>query len=171
MNRSLIAVLSLVLAMTIAVPATAAQFGLGLHYLRTIEEIGSSDDGFSQNDWAILGSISIPIAIVRVEGDLEWVPDYLGSDDHLWVPSVHGFLDLGLIYGGVGMGWSYLTGDFGGWATNPWYGLRGGVQFGLGGLSLDGFLSYRFQSASFADGVQNVNLDAFTIGAQIKFGG
>ena len=170
MNRSKLAGLSLVLALLIAAPATAAQFGLGLHYLRTIEEI-KDVEGFSQNDFAIFGSITVPIAIVRIEGDLEWVPDYLGTDEHLWNPSVYGFLDIGLIYGGVGMGIGYLTGDGAGWASNPWYGLRGGVQLGLAGLAVDAFLSYRFQSASFSDGVGNATLDAFTIGAQVKFGG
>ena len=107
--------------------------------------------------------------------DLEWVPDYVGSDGHLWVPSVNGFLDLGLIYGGVGIGWSYLTGDVGGWGSNPWYGLRAGVQLGLGGLAVDGFITYRFNSASYSGDWDQVfgdlSLDAFTVGAQVKFGG
>jgi hypothetical protein len=170
MNRLLIGILSVCLAVTIAVPATAAQFGLGLHYLRTIDEIQSGpNETFSQNDFAIFGSLSFPFAIIRVEGDLEWVPDYLG--EHLIQPSAYAFLDLGLIYGGLGIGIGYLTGDNSGWANNPWYGLRAGVQLGLGGLAVDGFLSYRWQSASFSDAVGNLSLDAFTIGAQIKFGG
>ena len=89
----------------------------------------------------------------------------------MWNPSAYGFLDIGMIYGGVGIGIGYNSADGAGWASNPWYGLRAGVEFGLGGLALDGFLSYRFQSASFVDGVQNANLDAFTLGAQVKFGG
>jgi hypothetical protein len=169
-NQSLLAAISLVLVVTIAAPAMATQFGVGLHYLRTIEEFDDFD-GFSQNDFAIFGSLAFPIAIVRVEGVVEWIPDYIGSDEHLIQPAAYGFLDLGLIYGGLGIGIGYLTGDLGGWANNPWYGLRAGVEFGLGGLALDGFISYRFQSASFSDEIENLNLDAFTIGAQIKFGG
>lgn len=173
MNRFSIALLSLVLAVAIAAPASAVQLGAGLHYLRTLDDANFGD--FSQNDFAILGSVSFPFAVVRVEGDLEWVPDYVGSDEHLWMPSVYGFLDLGLAYGGVGIGWSYLTGDFGGWGSNPWYALRAGVQIGLGGLAVDGFISYQFNSASYGfewdQVVDDLSLDAFTVGAQVKFGG
>ncbi len=170
-NKSLVAALSLIAVIGIATPAVALpQMGIGLHYLRTLNELENAPD-FQQNDFAIFGSLTIPVAMIRIEGDLEWIPDYLGSDEHLWQPSAYAFLKLGLIYGGVGIGTGYLTGDFGGWASNPWYGLRAGVEFGLGGLALDGFLSYRFQSANFAEGASNIDLDALTLGLQVKFGG
>ena len=169
MNRSLIALLSLVLAVTIAVPAAAAQFGVGLHYLRTLDDQGFGED-FKQNDFALFGSITIPVAIVRIEGQLEWVPDYIGSDENLFQPAAYGLLDIGPIYGGAGIGVGYLTGDFGGWATNPFYALRAGIDLGLGGINVDVFASYRFQSANFAEGAQNLDLDKLTLAAQIRFG-
>ena len=170
-NRSLVAALSLIAVIGIATPAVALpQLGIGLHYLRTLEEIEDGTGGtFSQNDIALLGSITIPIAIIRIEGDVEWVPDYFG--ENLWQPSAFGFVKLGLLYGGAGIGIGYLTGDLGGWASNPWYALRAGIEFGLGPLALDGFASYRFQSASFLEGASHVNLDALTFGVQAKFGG
>lgn len=167
-NRSLIATLSLIAVIGIATPAVALpQMGIGLHYLRTLEEINTGGD-VSQNDFSVFGSITIPVAIIKIEGDLEWVPDYLGSDKSLWQPSAYAFLKLGLIYGGAGIGIGYLDGD---WASNPWYGIRAGLEFGLAGLALDGFASYRFQSASFGSGAQNFDLDAITFGVQAKFGG
>lgn len=170
MNRCLIALLSLVLAVTIAVPAVAAQFGVGLHYLRTLDDQGFGDE-FSQNDFGFFGSITIPIAIVRIEGQLEWVPDYIGSDENLFQPAAYGLLDIGPIYGGAGIGIGYLTGDNLGWATNPFYALRAGIDIGLGGFAVDVFASYRFQSANFLEGAQNLDLDKLTLAAQIKFGG
>jgi hypothetical protein len=167
MNRTLIALMSLVLAVAIAVPATAGQFGVGLHYLRTLDDQGFDD--FDQNDFGIFGTLTFPIAIVRVEGMLEWVPDYF--DEQLIEPSAYGLLDIGPIYGGVGIGIGYLTGDGAGWATNPFYALRAGIDVGLVGFGVDVFATYRFQSANYVDNVQNLDLDKFTLAAQIKFGG
>ncbi|RKZ12252.1 hypothetical protein DRQ53_03780 [bacterium] len=165
-NKSLVAILSLIAVIGIAAPAVAApQLGAGLHYLHTLEDFG---EGFSQHDFSIFGSVTLPVAMLRVEGDVEWIPDYLGGDNSLWQPSAYAFLPLGLIYGGAGIGIGYLDGE---WASNPWYGLRAGVEFGLGGLALDGFLSYRFQSANFGSEIGNLDLDALTLGAQVKFGG
>ena len=169
MNRILIALMSLVVAVAIAAPATAGQFGVGLHYLRTLDDQGFKD--FDQNNFSLFGSITIPVAIVRVEGQLEWTPNYIGSDEHLFQPAAYGLMPIGPIYGGVGIGIGYLTGDGAGWATNPFYALRAGIDLGLGGFAVDVFASYRFQSASFADGVSNIDLDALTLAAQIKFGG
>jgi hypothetical protein len=167
--------MSLVLAVTIAVPATAAQFGVGVHYLRTLEEYKDIDDeSIGQNDFGFFGSITIPIAIVRVEGQVEYVPSYF--DEHLFQPAAYGLLDIGPIYGGVGIGNGYLTGEdeqgnSNGWATNPFYALRAGIDLGLGGFAVDVYAAYRFQSASFLDGAQNLDLNALTLAAQIKFGG
>jgi hypothetical protein len=170
MHRFLIAAMSLALAVTIAVPATAGQFGLGIHYLRTLEEYEDSDgSSLGQNDFGFFGSLTIPVAIVRVEGQVEWVPDYRG--EQLFQPAAYGLLDIGPIYGGAGIGIGYLTGDFGGWATNPFYALRAGIDIGLAGLAVDVFASYRFQSANFIDGAQHIDLDALTLAAQVKFGG
>lgn len=151
-----------------AMPVSAARLGVGLHYLRTIDEYGDID-GFSQNDFSLFGSVTLPVAMLKVEGDVEWIPDYVGSDNHLIQPAAYGLLDLGLLYGGVGIGIGYLTGDGNGWATNPFYALRAGVELGLAGFAIDAFASYRFQNASFTDGVENIDLDALTLAAQIKF--
>lgn len=151
-------------------PAPASQIGAGLHYLRTIDELGDIENA-SKDDFSLFGTITVPFALLKIEGNVEWVPDYLGTDEHLLQPAAYGLLPLGSLYGGVGIGIGYLTGDLAGFATNPFYALRAGAEFELGGLALDAFLSYRFQSANFFDGAQNADLDALTLAAQIKFGG
>jgi hypothetical protein len=145
----------------------AAQLGAGLHYLRTVDDLGSE---FSQDDFSVFGTLTVPVAMLKIEGNVEWVPDYLGSDEHLIQPAAYGLLPLGPIYGGVGIGIGYLPGDLAGWATNPFYALRAGMDLALGGLALDVFASYRFQNASFVEGASHVDLDALTLAAQIKFG-
>lgn len=169
-HRILATLFSLVIVAGVSAPAAAAQLGVGLHYLRTIDDLGDIE-GASQDDFSLFGTVTVPVAMLRVEGAVEWTPDYLGSDEHLFQPAAYGLLPLGLLYGGVGIGVGYLTGDGNGWASNPFYALRAGVDLELGGLALDAFASYRFQSASFVDGASNFDLDALTLAAQIKFGG
>ena len=170
MTRILVTLLSLVIVAGTFVPAVAAQLGAGLHYLRTIDEYEGVEE-VSQDDFSVFGTLTFPVALLKIEGNVEWVPDYLGSDEHLIQPAAYGLLPLGPLYGGVGIGIGYLTGDLAGWATNPFYALRAGMEFGLGGLALDAFASYRVQSASFIEGASNVDLDALTLAAQVKFGG
>ena len=79
-------------------------------------------------------------------------------------------MPCGMFYGGVGIGMGYLTGDDGGWASEPFYALRAGTQLGLAGFAVDAFASYRFQNASFVDGAEDADLDALTFAAQVKFG-
>ena len=86
-------------------------------------------DELDENDFTTFGSVTIQVALVKVEGDVELNPDYLGSDDLLVQPAAYGLLDLGLTYGGIGIGIGYLDGE---WASNPFYALRGGVELGLG---------------------------------------
>lgn len=169
-SRFLTGLVALAIVASISSIASAAQFGAGLHYLRTLEEYKGVDD-WSQDDFSLFGSITFPFVLLRVEGDLEWVPNYVGSDENLFQPAAYGLVPIGMLYGGAGIGIGYLTGDDNGWASNPFYALRAGIEFGLGGLALDAFLSYRFQSANFVEGAGNLDLDALTLAAQVKFGG
>jgi hypothetical protein len=71
------------------------------------------------------------------------------------------------IYGGAGVGIGYIDGDF---QSNPFYALRAGVDFFLGGLDLDAFASYRFQKAKDLQGFGSDDLNTITFGALIRFG-
>ena len=167
MKRILFVTLLGTLALGVPTSAPAAQLGAGLHYLRAVNDI-DADDEIDKNDFAIFGSITHSFVMVRVEGQLEIVPDYLESGNALLQPAAYGLISGGLFYGGVGIGIGYLDGE---WASDPFYALRAGVELGLGGLAVDAFLSYRFQSASFGEGVEDFDLDSVTLAAQVKFGG
>jgi hypothetical protein len=71
------------------------------------------------------------------------------------------------IYGGVGIGVGHIDGD---WQSNPFYALRGGVDFMLGNLDLDVFASYRFQKSKDFGDLDNDDLNSLTFGALIRFG-
>lgn len=172
MNRILVIVLVLALVASFSAPAAATQLGAGVHYLRTLDELEELDTAqdVSQDDFSIFGTLTFPAGLVKIEGNVEWVPNYIGSDEHLIQPAAYGLLPLGPLYGGVGIGIGYLTGDGAGWASDPFWALRAGIEFGLGGLALDAFAAYRFQNANFVDGAEDLDLDALTIAAQVKFG-
>lgn len=169
MRRNLAPLLGLALLAGGALPATAAQLGLGLHYLHTIKDLSGIDNS-SQDDFAPFGSLTWPAGPLRVEADVEWIHDYLGSDGSLFQPSAYGLLSLGTIYGGFGIGTGYLSGDSGGWADNPFYAIRVGTELYLAALTLDVFVSYRFQNASFNDATEDLDLDAIQLAAQVKLG-
>jgi len=152
-----------------AASASHAQLGLrvggGIHYLRTIGDI-KDDATFDENAINFLASVQLGAGLVKFEGDLEWVPDYGGSDESLWQPQA--FVLVGnLIYGGGGIGWGYIDGE---WFDEPFYALRVGVDFPLGGIHLDVNANYRFQSTKVFESVDTEDLDSITFGAIVRFG-
>jgi hypothetical protein len=62
----------------------------------------------------------------------------------------------------------YTDGD---WQKNPFYALRAGVQFPLGGLALDGYASYRLQKNKEIEDITGEDLDSITFAALLRFGG
>ena len=170
-NKALAIALSMLPLLALVAPAFATpQLGAGLHYLRTLGDIKEEPE-VDENAFAGFGTLTVPLGVVRVEGNVEFVPDYLGSDHWLVQPAAYGLLDFGPAYAGAGIGIGYLDGE---WATNPYYALRAGLLFDLravGGVTLDVFTSYRFQSATFEETTQNFDMDTLTFAAQLKFGG
>jgi hypothetical protein len=103
--------------------------------------------------------------LIKIEANLEWVPDYGGSDKTMFQPQAW-LIVGGLIYGAGGVGGSYIDGD---WLNNPFYGLRLGADLTLLGLNFDAFTSYRFQSADVFDDIDESDLDALTFGLIVRF--
>jgi len=167
---TLIARIALVLSLVVlmAGPATAGtRIGGGLHYLKTVGDM-KDVPGFDENAFGFLGSIAFSGPFLRLEGDVEFIPDYAGSGELMWSPQ--GYVFLGnFIYGGVGIGVGHLGGF--GW-QDPHYMLRAGVDFMLGGLDLDVFASYRFEKAKdlTVDNLSNDSLNSLTFGAIVRFG-
>lgn len=147
-------------------PAQAGtRIGGGIHYLRTLGDIKDSP-GFDENAVGFLGSAAFVADPVRVDAMLEVTPDYVGSGEVMFQPQ--GYVLLGsFLYGGLGIGIGYL-GDFG-W-QDPFYALRGGVDFMVGNLDLDVFATYRFQNGKDLEGATSDDLDSITFGALIRFG-
>lgn len=144
----------------------AMSLGGGIHYLRTLGDI--SDDGaidLNQDSFSILGSLQSPMGPLKVEGQVEYIFDYLGTGHEMWLPSAWGLLG-NTIYGGAGIGIGHTDGD---WQNNPFYALRAGVVIPLGGLKLDGYATYQFQSDQDLKNLTGEDLDSITFAALIRF--
>ena len=151
----------------VAGPASAGtRIGGGLHYLRTLGDIKDTP-GFEENAIGFMGSLDFSGPLLRIEADLEIIPDYVGSEELMLQPQ--GYVLLGnMIYGGAGIGIGRL-GDFG-W-QDPFYALRAGVDFMAGSLDLDVFATYRFAKSEDLGGLGSDDLNSITFGALIRFGG
>lgn len=141
-----------------------SRLGGGIHYLRTVGEI-KDIDGFDENAVGFMGSFLLTQSILRLEADIEYIPNY-GIDKAMIQPQAYGMIG-DMIYGGVGIGIGYIDGDF---QTNPFYALRAGVDFFLAGLDLDVFASYRFQKANDLEAFGSDDLNSITFGALVRFG-
>lgn len=140
------------------------RFGGGLHYLRTLGDIQDVPE-FDANSLGFLASYQYTFTMLKIEGDLEWIPDFGGSDKSLWVPQAWGLIGS-MIYGGIGIGIGYIDGE---WQDNPFYALRAGVDLGLGGLGLDLFASYQFQTTQVFEDFESDDLNSVTFGAILRF--
>ena len=145
----------------LATTATDSQAGLGLgiHYWKTLEDIGDSD-GFDTASLGYLGVFSFGPALLNFEIDVEYVPNYWG-DSGLLQPSAYVFIGH-YIYGGLGVGISYLDGEM---ADDPFFDLRAGVKLSF----FDLFASYRFLSFEEVGDLESDDLNSLTFGALIKF--
>lgn len=154
-----------VLVMTSADPATAQiRVGGGIHYLRTLGDIKDVPE-FDENAIGIMASATKSFPLIRVEADVEWIPDFGGSSKSLIQPQAWGMVG-NQFYGSLGIGIGYFDGDF---QDEPFYALRVGVNFGLFDLDFDAFASYRFQDAEVFEGFDESDLDALTFGALARF--
>lgn len=166
MKRSL-KMVALVLAVLVvfSVQAQAGhRIGGGVQYLKTLGDIKDHPD-FDEHAFGFLASYQFAAGLFKIEGDIEWIPDFGGTDKSLWQPQAYALLG-GLIYGGVGIGSGYFDGD---WFSEPFYALRVGVDLALGGLDFDVFTLYRFQDAEFYQDLGESSLDSLTFAALIRF--
>jgi len=158
-------VVSLFLAGTLATPTQAGQrLGGGVQYLKTIGDIKNTS-GFDPDALGFIASYQLVNSLFKIEGDVEWILDFGGTKHALIQPQAY-LLVGGLFYGGAGIGTGYFDGD---WQKDPFYAARVGVDFTLGGLSLDAFALYRFQKIEVFQkfGAQDVN--SITFGAMVRF--
>lgn len=160
-----VAVFAVVLAtLSLTVPAAAGSLGAGIHYLKTVGDIKDSA-GWDKNALGFIGSYQHGAGLVKLEGDVEYINDYGGSDHSMIEPQAYALLGNRL-YGGAGIGIGYIDN---GWQDAPFYALRAGYALGLTSLTLDGFASYRFQNAAALQGATSENLDTITFGLIARF--
>ena len=145
--------------------AAGLNFGVGLHYLYTLGDIDEGDSELSKNSFGIIGSVQTSLAMLKIEGNVEYIPDFIGSDEGLWEPSAYALFGS-LIYGGAGIGVANWNDEW----TDPWYALRAGVNLGLGGLGLDVYGTYRFWSDDALEDLNGEDLDSVTFAAVLRFG-
>lgn len=141
------------------------RFGGGIHYLRTLGDIKDNPE-WDSNAVGFMLSYQFKIPMIKFEGDLEWIPDFGGTKHTLFQPQGW-FLLGGLIYGGIGIGWNYIDGD---WLGDPFYGLRLGVDLGIGGIGIDGFAQYRFLTTKVLEDLDEEDLNSISFGVIVRFG-
>lgn len=141
--------------------------GGGLHYLYAMGDIDENNPDLSKNAFGLIGSAQFAGPMLKIEGNVEYIFDYLGTDLAMWEPSLYALVG-GMIYGGAGIGMSKLD-EAENW-TDPWYALRGGVTLPLGGMGLDMYATYRFWSDDDLEGLTGDDLDSITFAAVLRFG-
>lgn len=140
--------------------------GGGVHYLRNLGDItadGALD--FNKNSVALVGSVKGSFGLLSVEPQVGYVFDWVGTNNSLWEPQIWGLIG-GFIYGGAGIGIGYTDGD---WLDDPFYAIRGGVDLPLGGLELDAYATWRFQSSQDFKDLTGEDLDSITFAALLRF--
>jgi len=149
--------------------SSSAQLGLriggGIHYVKTVGDIKDTPE-FDDNAFNLVASAQLDKGLFKFEGDVEWIVDYGGSDESLWLPQAF-VLVGGLVYGGVGIGTGYIDGE---WFDKPFYAVRAGVDFPVGPVSLDINANYRFMDTSVFDNIDNEDFDSITFGAIVRVG-
>lgn len=144
---------------------TQHRIGGGVNYLRTVGDI-EDDDDFDENALSFIASWQCHTAgLLAFELAGEYVPDFGGSDEALIQPQAY-LLVGGAIYAGVGIGIGYIDGD---WQDEPFYALRAGLDLEVApGVFLDINANYRFQDSEVLDSLDDEDLDAVMLGAQIR---
>ena len=167
--RKLMAVLLIVAAAsTTATLANAAgtSIGGGLHYLRNLGEIDEDESlDLSKDSFGLIGSVKNNMGLLSIEGQVEYIFNYIGTDEGMIIPSAW-LLAGNFIYGGAGIGIGHIDGE---WQSDPFYALRAGVNFPLGGLNLDAYGTYQFWSDDDLEDLTGEDLDSVTFAAVIRF--
>lgn|SRR5262245_47194511 len=141
--------------------------GGGIHYLRNLGDITNTGTiDLDQNSYSLLGSVKGDLGMLKVDGQVEYIFDHVGTGHEMWQPSAW-LLAGGMLYGGGGIGIGYTNGA---WQANPFYALRAGAEVPLGGLALDAYATYQFQSDAELKNLTGEDLDSITFAAIVRFG-
>jgi len=165
-----VSILGLLVCLSLLLPSACLSaehmIGGGVLYQKTLGDIKDNDEF---DDDAINWIASYQLASdspIKLEIDLEIVPDFGGSDMTFYMPQ--GYLLFGSrIYVGAGIGYGYLDGE---WTNDPFYAFRGGLDLPLGEkVHLDINANYRFMDFAVLDDIDSQDADAITFGAILRF--
>lgn len=139
--------------------------GLGVHYLKTIDDI---DGDFDEDGLSYVASYRFkPVDLLAIQAEIEMYPDeFLGLRERMFAPQ--GLLILGkAIYVGAGIGVTYYDGDF---SSEPFFLLRAGLEIELlPSFSIDIHGNYMFTEWNDLDEVDDdLDTDTITIGAAAR---
>lgn len=152
-------------ALALAAAPAAASIGVGVHYLKTVGDIKDTP-GFDENALGLIGSFQhAPGGLLKLEGDVEWINDFGGSDHAMIEPQAYALVG-NHIYAGAGIGIGYIDDN---WQDSPFYAIRAGYAMPLTAFTLDGFASYRFQKDESLQGVTSDDLNSVTFGVIARF--
>src|SRR5262245_15189262 len=91
--------------------ALGGSLGAGLHYLHNLGDIDKNGTDLSKESFGLIGSYQFSAALFTLEAQAEYIFDYAGSDNSMFIPS--GWALLGsMIYGGAGIGIGHIDGDW-----------------------------------------------------------
>jgi hypothetical protein len=141
------------------------RLGGGIHYLRTLGDIKDVPE-WDANSVGFIASYQFTFTLIKLEGDLEFIPNYGGTDKTMFQPEAW-VLVGGLIYGSLGAGIGYIDDE---WQDNPFYALRAGVDLAIGKIGLDVYATYRFQSSKELEDFDTKDLDSVTFAVVARFG-
>ncbi len=147
------------------VNAAEHRLGGGVNYWRSIDDLKGDDFKFDNSGFGFIGSYQYWGGLLGVEVDVELLPDMF--DETVVAPQA--YLLLGrAIYAGIGIGTTYIDGEF---ADEPFYALRGGFCLELlPRLYADLYATYRFNDGvDVKDAVDDIDTDTLFLGAMARF--
>ncbi len=104
---------------------TDNRFGMGAHYWRTMDSVGSRDIERDGGSWFITYQRRV-LPLLKWQADLEILPrEFAGSESEVFAPQVFAVAG-GWVYGAVGAGILFSDGRFG---SQPFYNLRAGLDW------------------------------------------
>ena len=167
MKKLLIALLAVVTVVASAGASSAGGLSLGggIHYLRNVNDIDKSGVELDKNSVGFVGSVLADVSILRLDGQVEYINNYAGSDESMWIPQAWALIGT-VLYAGAGIGIGNFDGE---WQDDPFYGLRAGVNIPLGAVGLDTYATYLFWNDDAFAEVTDEDLDSVTFAALLRF--
>lgn len=161
--------LAFALATSLAAPAQAVEhrIGGGVHYWRTLDEIGDDFGDIDEDGLSALVSYQLaPSGLLKFQVDAEYFEKgFGGAEDDAISPQVYVLLG-GTVYAGVGAGIIYSD-NFDDGESDPFYAARLGLDMTLlPRLHLDINANYRTTDW---DELEEADTDTITLGAVVRF--